>query len=259
MNDSVHAPKIFTPEYYASMRRLEADAWWNAGMRSIGTRLLRHARLPERGRLLDAGCGSGQSMEWLGSLFPAWTRYGVDVASDGLAAAAHIGETVALGSVTDLPLAESSFDLVISLDVLQHLPLDGGDEAALREFHRVLRPGGVLLIRTNAQSFPRVAEDRQHMYRRYEPRDLSHALAVTGFEILRLSRANSILGLAEIRREYRARSSQSNSYYGLLSRPGRSPLNPVKRGMLAIEGRLIAAGVALPLGRALFALCRSTS
>ena len=57
-------PRIFTPEYYARMRDLESVSWWNAGMRDIAARLLDKAQLPENGSVLDAGCGSGQTMAW---------------------------------------------------------------------------------------------------------------------------------------------------------------------------------------------------
>jgi SAM-dependent methyltransferase len=48
-----------------------------------------------------------------------------------------------LGSVTDLPFQDASFDLVYSHGVIHHV-LD--TEAAVAEFHRVLRPGGTALV-----------------------------------------------------------------------------------------------------------------
>lgn len=253
------ASRIFTPGYYDELRRLEAGAWWNAGMREIASRLLDVGRLPRRGRVLDAGCGSGQTMAWLKQALPEWEMTGIDVAHDAVLAAASLGESVALASVIDLPFAEKSFGLLVSLDVLQHLPLNGGDVMTLAEFRRVLEPGGILLIRTNSQSFPRVADDALNMYRRYDPEPLRQLLTNAGFDVLRLSRANSLLGLAEIPRELRARKDAGKSgYYGLLSKPRRpSPVDAVKRGILRLEGSIIARGAALPFGRTLFALCRA--
>ena len=253
------ASKIFTPEYYDELRRLEAGAWWNAGMRAIASKLLDAARLPRRGRVLDAGCGSGQTMAWLKQAFPEWEMTGIDVSHDAALAAASLGESVAVASVTDLPFAEKSFGLLVSLDVLQHLPLNGGDVMTLAEFRRVLEPGGILLIRTNSQSFPRVADDALNMYRRYDPEPLRQLLDNAGFDVLRLSRANSLLGLAEIPREFRARKDAGKSgYYGLLSKPRQpSPIDALKRGILRLEGSIIAGGTALPFGRTLFALCRA--
>lgn len=197
-------------------------------------------------------------MTWLADLLPRWERVGVDVASEAVASARSIGEAVIEASVLSLPFDSASFDLVITLDVLQHLPLDGGDAAALAEMRRVSRPGGTLLIRTNAQSFPRVSEDRASLYRRYDPEPLRRVIEDAGFRILRLGRANSILGLAEIPRELRARRKDAGSYHGLLSAP-RAPrrIDRIKRRVIEAEGALLSRGLRLPFGRTLFALCRA--
>lgn len=252
-------PRIFTPEYYARMRELERLSWWNEGMRDIAGMLLRRARLPRTGVLLDAGCGSGQTMQWFLDGHPGWTATGLDVAHEGIAAARIAGLVVQRASVLDLPVRGSSVDLIITLDVLQHLPLDGGDSAALAEFARVLRPGGILLMRTNAQSFPPAADDAEFSFRKYEPAVLRNRLAAAGFDIERLGRANALLGLAEIPRELRAVREQRSEYHGILAEPRREKSVPraLKRAWLRVEGRAVAAGWKLPFGRTIFALCRA--
>src|SRR5688500_11634507 len=102
-------PRIFTSDYYADLRKLEAGAWWNAGMRSIAIRLLRSLNLPATGRMLDAGCGSGQTMTWLAELFPRWERVGVDVSREAVASASSIGERVSEASVLSLPFTDAAF------------------------------------------------------------------------------------------------------------------------------------------------------
>src|SRR5262245_42741687 len=148
-------PRIFTPEYYERMRQLEGGSWWNAGMRDVAARLLERATLPPRGLMLDVGCGSGQTMSWFTGMYPGWRAMGLDVAWDGVAAAyrADVG-LVCVASALTLPLPDRSIDLAITLDVVQHLPLEGGDERALAELRRVVKPGGYLFVRTNAQAFP---------------------------------------------------------------------------------------------------------
>lgn len=252
-------PRIFTPEYYARMRDLESASWWNAGMREIAARLLDKAQLPARGAVLDAGCGSGQTIAWFLGTHPEWTAAGVDIAPEPLAAARDAHVSVQRASALDLPFTAGAFDLVITLDLLQHLPLDGGDMKALGEFRRVLRPRGALLIRTNAQSFPRTSDDPEFSYRKYESEGLRRRLFAAGFEIVVLGRVNSLLGLAEIPRELRAKRSGSPSYTGLLSVPEDKPgfAHFLKKRWLELEGRATAAGWQLPLGRTIFALCRA--
>lgn len=253
------APRIFTPEYYARMRDLESHSWWNAGMREIARRILDEAQLPASGSMLDAGCGWGQTMSWFLAAHPGWIATGIDVAAEPLQAARLANLSVQRATALDIPFASSSFDLVISLELLQHLPLDGGDTRALGEFARVLQPGGALLIRTNAQAFPRIEDDSEHSYRRYDPDRLRSQLESAGFEVRALGRLNSLLGLAEIPRELRARRSKSPSYKGLLSEPKHEAgvAHFLKKTWLELEGRAVIAGWQLPFGRTIFALCRS--
>lgn len=253
-------PRIFTPEYYERMRRLEAGGWWNAGMREVASLLLGVGDLPEEGRVLDVGCGSGQTLEWFLGERPGWKGAGVDVSLHGLVAGRSAGVPgLVAGSGLALPVAAGWADLVVCLDVLQHLPLEGGDEVALREMRRALKPGGLLLVRTNAQAFPPTEPDPVHDFRKYEPKELGGRLDGAGFEVLRLSRANALLGLAEIPRELAATRREGKGYHGILARPngGRSVLDRWKRRWLALEGRAVAAGWRLPMGRSLMALCRA--
>jgi ubiquinone/menaquinone biosynthesis C-methylase UbiE len=250
------APKIFAPEYYERMRALEDASWWNAGMRELAERMLRGATLPSRGTLLDVGCGSGQTMSWFRRRWPAWETVGLDVAREGLRAARLIAkERVLAGSALELPMPNASVDAVITLDVLQHLPLGGGDVQALAEIGRVVRPGGVLFVRTNAQSLPHSPDDPVYNFHKYTPGELRRKLEMTGFVVRRLGRVNALLGLAEIPRELRARRKSSGSYVGLLAGvPKRGAAATVKQAWLAVESTLVAAGLSLPLGRTLVAV-----
>jgi len=252
----MNAPKIFAPEYYERMRVLEEGSWWNAALRDVAGRLLASARLPQRGLLLDVGCGSGQTMAWFRSRWPGWATVGLDVARDGLRAARANGQELVLaGSALEIPLPNSSVDAVVTLDVLQHLPLEGGDERALSEMHRVLRPGGVLFVRTNAQAIPRTPDDPAYSFHKYTAAELRYRLEGAQFTVHRLGRLNALLGLAEIPRELRARRPKAGSYTGLLSEvPRRGLAWRAKRAWLGAEGAVVAAGFSLPLGRTLLAV-----
>jgi SAM-dependent methyltransferase len=256
---SAPAPRIFTPDYYTRMSALEAGSWWNAAMRDTAARLLEGAGLPRVGMALDVGCGSGQTIAWLRASLPEWRFAGLDVAPEGLAAARGRGEDVTLASALAIPFPTACADLVASLDVLQHLPLPDGDRAALGEMRRILRPGGLLLLRTNAQAFPRTTDDPAAQFRKYEAGALRARLEAAGFAVERIGRLNALLGLAEIPRELRARRmSGTTGYHGLLAAPrpaGRA--DRLKGWWLRLEGRAVASGVPLPMGRTILALCRA--
>lgn len=243
------------------MRELEDGSWWNAAMRDIAGCLLHDAPLPSTGTVIDVGCGSGQTLAWFDRTFGSWRTLGCDIASDAVSAARQLGFEIAQASALALPYPAASADLVISLDVLQHVPLGGGDETALAEMRRVLRPGGWLFVRTNAQSFPRSADDHEYQFHRYEPRELRAKLTAAGFVVRRLSRVNALLGLAEISRELRARRVQTAQYHGILATGNghRSWTSTAKRAWLRIEGEAVRRGVRLPAGRTIVALCTTAA
>ncbi|CAN5724011.1 hypothetical protein BH23GEM3_BH23GEM3_10060 [soil metagenome] len=254
------APRIFTPEYYARMRALEGRGWWKAGMREVAAMLIDLAELPPEGILLDVGCGSGQTMSWFLAARRGWTPIGVDLAPEGLDAARNAGlRRLLRTSALNLPLADQSVDLVITLNMLQHLPLGGGDRIALAEMHRVLRPGGYLFVRTNALAFPRTPDDADVNFRRCEPDTLRREMVEAGYRVVRLSRINAVLGLAEIPRELRAHHRDGARYHGILARSGNAAAaaERVKRAWLRCDARAVQRGWSLPLGRSIVALARA--
>lgn len=92
-------------------------------------------------RVLEAGCGTGLILGRLAK--HADSAWGVDISPGMVRVAKQRGLSVVLGSVTNLPFADDSFDLVCSFKVLAHVPDIG---AALRELARVTRPGGQLVL-----------------------------------------------------------------------------------------------------------------
>ena len=92
--------------------------------------------------VLDIGCGEGML-----ALLKRKDVYlaGVDFSPELVGLARRNGYDVAcMGQVTELPFATGSFDYVVSLDVLGHIPFDQKD-ALLAEVRRVLKPGGVTM------------------------------------------------------------------------------------------------------------------
>lgn len=86
--------------------------------------------------ILDAGCGEGFGANRLLEKYPDAEITGVDLSFNALVAARQISPQMdtTQTSVTSLPFAAGRFDLVLSLEVLEHLP---DPAAAIREYKQV--------------------------------------------------------------------------------------------------------------------------
>jgi ubiquinone/menaquinone biosynthesis C-methylase UbiE len=188
------APKIFSQPYYERLHDVEDRHWWSRGMRVVAAALLEPFLDRERPwTVVDGGCGTGVTLEWLRGLGITGMSMGIDLSPDALAFCRSRHQTrLCRASVLSLPLPDQTVDLVTSVDVLQHLPLPDGDLQALREFHRVLRPGGILFIRSNARRRGDSDATSETDYQRYTVEKLRERLTRAGFTIERLTYANAL-------------------------------------------------------------------
>ena len=92
-------------------------------------------------RVLEVGCGTGLILSRVAHV--ASEAVGVDLSKGMLRSAHDRGLSVAVGSATQLPFPDDSFDLVCSFKVLAHVP---DIRAALSEITRVTRPGGQMVL-----------------------------------------------------------------------------------------------------------------
>ncbi len=209
--------------------------------------------LPEPARILDAGCGSGRNMVELARL---GTVTGVELSETSVALARErdVGEVIA-GSVLEMPFADDSFDLAVSLDVIEHLEDDLG---ALRELRRTVAPGGALLVTVPAYQWLWSGHDEiNHHHRRYTRRSLQRVAERAGWTQKRTTYFNSLLLPAAIvlrvlDRVNRTKTTESS--LDLWIPP--APLNWLLERPLALESALIARGGRIPAGLSLLAVFR---
>lgn len=102
-------------------------------------------RIQRGRRVLDLGCGAGGTVSKLRAR--GVEAVGIDFSPAMIEAARSehgLKNYVTCAEATELPFESDSFDVVIADGVLHHLAVQGRLNEALREVHRVLRPGGKL-------------------------------------------------------------------------------------------------------------------
>lgn len=88
--------------------------------------------------VLDAGCGEGFVMKFLHKEFPRVPCEGIDLSEGAVRYARTINPEAkfCVGSISELPFPDNSFDLVLAMEILEHLY---EPEKALRELSRTTR------------------------------------------------------------------------------------------------------------------------
>jgi SAM-dependent methyltransferase len=235
------------------MFEAEEAQWWYAGQREIASALLEPALGADAARprrLLDAGCGTGFNLLALARLGRA---AGVDLAPEATAFCRERGVRVARASLLALPFPDAAFDAVTSFDVVYHAWVTD-DRAAVDEMARVLRPGGVLLVRVPALKALWGAHDAEVQSRhRYTRPELRALLEACGLRVERATYCNSLLfPLLLARRTLDRLLRREGSDVGFLP----APLEWLFRRALGAEATLVGAGLSLPVGASVVALAR---
>lgn len=139
-------------------------------------------------KILDVGCGTGSLALQMGFMGEV---YGIDNNPVAIQLAQKRGfKRCQVGSALKIPFMDGSFDVVIAADLLSQLTFE---ESAilLREVKRVLKPGGIFLLRTAAYHWLRGSHDQHiRILSRYSKQKLYNLLTEGGFKILKLSHVN---------------------------------------------------------------------
>lgn len=96
-------------------------------------------------KILDVGCGYGEYLSPLRQ--KGFIAFGIDIDKGALKSQ----DNVICADVRKIPIKSSIFDIVVCVDVLEHV---NNDDETLKEIKRILRKGGLLIITVPSSDFP---------------------------------------------------------------------------------------------------------
>jgi len=240
-------------EAYRALRDLQERHWWFRGRRKVISALIADtlpAAPDRRIDILEAGCGYGGNLSMLGE-FGTVSAFELDAEARSHVAA-RFGTRVQFGRLPEEPgFAGERFDLIVMLDVLEHIE---EDEAALERLRAMLKPGGTVLLTVPALPWLWSHHDEIHHHkRRYSRRRLEAALRAAGLEPVRIGFFNALLLPLAIIQRLAARALGRTAPVDAIPAAG---LNDLLARIFGFEGPLVGR-VPMPLSLSFFALARS--
>lgn len=240
---------------FEDLYNLEERFWWFVAMRHITDTIVGPDLQGQTLDLLDAGCGTGYNIEHYEKA--GHRVFSFDISEHAIAGVLKRGfRQVCEASVTEIPYRSESFDLVFSFDVLEQISVEDGAQA-IREMHRVLKPGGSLFIRVPAFEWMRSSHDAAlATAHRYSRPELVQMLLGVGFDMRLASYANTLLfPVAILRRSLKklgvGRGTDVKPLPG-----GLGWIDPIFRNVLAAEARVLGMGGRLPFGLSVIAYAK---
>ena len=126
------------PNEIRKLAELEDTHWWYRERRHL---LARQIHGMTAGRAVDVGAAAGGNTRVLRE--HGWDSIALEYSADGAGIARARGLPVLRADALALPFPDSSLDLVVAFDVLEHID---DDDRAVQEFRRVLRRGATALV-----------------------------------------------------------------------------------------------------------------
>jgi SAM-dependent methyltransferase len=178
------------PKLYLQMAALEDVHWWFVARRKILDKVITELNLPQEAEIFEAGCGTGGNLAMLARHGSVYAMELDDVARS-LASERQLAKIGAGRLPEEIPFHSQKFDLIVLLDVLEHIDKDA---AALQALYSRLNKNGWLLITVPAYPFLWSAHDVVHHHkRRYVMKQLRTVVTRSGYTVSYVSYFNSLL------------------------------------------------------------------
>jgi len=239
----------FTITRFEVLQRITPVHFWFEARRRLINQILQRSLENQVDVAIDLGCGSGDSLA-------GWKQHarrviGIDGHAE-LIAGTNGDPAIAViaADVTDVPLLDETAQLVLALDVLEHVP----DTATLGEVFRLLAPGGTLLLAVPAHQWLWSFRDKDagHL-RRYSRRSIRKVVEEAGLTIDRLQWYQCLLfPLVVIARLFGRRGPAVRDMED--NPPG--VVNRLLLGVNLLEVKLNSLGLRMPYGSSILVVAR---
>ncbi|MFY7695311.1 MAG: class I SAM-dependent methyltransferase [Cyanobium sp.] len=231
---------------YRKLAEVEDSMWY---FKALNRRML----LPlsdwkdRKADVLDAGCGTGGLIQALKEFGPKWKITGLDFSPLACRLAQERTQVEIIeGSITELPFEQETFDILTSADVISQVE---DASIALREFSRVLRPGGIVVINVAAYQWMWSYHDdtceTRHRFRRSE---LKKMVEASGLAPIKASYANMFVFPMIIAKRKLFATPSATSDVQTYSQP----IDQFCGGLASLEHSWLKTGGVFPTGCSVF-------
>src|SRR3989344_7455237 len=237
---------------YQDLFELEEVHWWHIAKRKICLALIKkYVKTRSNFKVLDIGCGTGKNLEEFCKFGKA---FGIDTSIDAIRFCREKRglKNVTLASAQKTGFSYDSFDVVCILDVLEHTD----DKKTLKEIHRILKPGGLLLITVPAFNFLWSRWDEVlHHRRRYTRDSLGRILYLSNFKVIKISYMYFFLIIPLVIIRF-IKSIMFKKHYPSDFKISSNFLNKLMLAVTALESKLIF-NCSVPVGTSLLCICKN--
>ncbi|MBL1141660.1 MAG: class I SAM-dependent methyltransferase [Proteobacteria bacterium] len=240
-------------ELFDEMYKVESRHWWFVARRKIIGNVIEQLRLEKNSSILDAGCGNGDNLEML-------SRYGDVMAMEREENALQKAQARNIGNVFkgELPShihadIQKDKDLIVLLDVLEHIDDDAGSLEALGNY---MNDNGSLVLTVPAYQFLWTSHDEQHHHkRRYTVTQLKTLIENNGWNVSYISYFNTLLFPLALIDRIKQKWFSSGENEGL--KMPSTCINAIFEKIFSFESRFIGK-IAFPFGLSIIAVAKKT-